>query len=147
MAGPTMMALGPFAFQAMGFSLTDSSTKMETPWATVPVVGGVDRLQWVGPKGATQTISGVLFSEHGGQSSLEGIKLAARNGIAMPLVSVGGFPFNVFGLWAVESVTEDKGFFDGGGRAQRNAYQISIREKPIDLTIGGAMGELLSLVF
>lgn len=141
------MAFGPFLFQAIGFGLTDARDMLETPWVETPVAGGPDRLQWVGGKASTKTISGVLFAEFGGQASLEGIKAAAENGIALPLVSLGDFPFNIFGMWAVTRVSEDRSFFDRRGRALRNAYEISmIKKPPAGVGAGGVRGILTSLV-
>lgn len=138
------MMLGPFAFQSMGFSLTGTRHSTETPWVEVPVAGGPDQLQWVGGKATTQTITGVLFSEFGGQASLEGIKALAENGIPQILVSFGDFPRNVFGFWAVFGVSEDRSFYDRNGTPMRNAYEIKLHKVPLTRT-GGVTGVITSL--
>lgn len=146
MAGPKIMSLGPFVFEAIGFGFNGRQSVVDTPWVQTPVAGGPDQLQWLGGRSTTLTISGVLFSEFGGQASLEGIKAAAENGIPLPLVSLGNFPFNVFGLYVVTRVSEDEEFIDDRGRARMNAYDIALHKRPQAVT-GGLRGALLSLIF
>ena len=139
MAGPRIMALGPFQFEAHGFSLQNRRKTLDTPWAELDVVGAENALQWVGPKSRSEMIRGVLFLAFGGQSSLDGLKIAARNGIPLPFVDLGGFPGNVFGMHVVEGVSEDHGFIDAGGRPLRNAYTISIRTASLSLASTGTI--------
>ena len=127
MAGPTVLALGPFQFEALGFSYQDRGRAGDTPWAEIDVAGGQNVLQWTGGKGRTETIRGVLFDEFGGQGALEGLKLAAETGQVLPLVDIGGAPFNVFGMHVVENVKEDLAFVDRNGVPLKNGYQIKIR--------------------
>ncbi|KQI68689.1 hypothetical protein AN189_07210 [Loktanella sp. 3ANDIMAR09] len=145
MTGPTVMALGPYAFTTLGFGFQGRTTATETPWAEISVAGGPDQMQWLGGKGTSRKIRGVLFSEFGGQASLEGIKASAQNGVALPLVSLGNFPFNVFGMYVVTRVSEDEDFIDRNGRAGRNAYEISLTKRPSGGV--GTAGSLLSLIF
>lgn len=147
MAGPVVMSLGFFQFQARGFSFDGRRRDLETSWASTPVAGGFDRLQWTGGRGRSETISGALFDEFGGDLSLEGIKLAASRGQPLPLISLGGAPFNAFGLFVVERVSEDHTFIDGNGRPLKNAYTIDLRgyEGEMNLTTA-AIGTVLQLL-
>jgi len=127
MAGPTVLALGPFQFEALGFSYQARDRADDTAWAEIEVAGGQNVLQWTGGKSRTETIRGVLFEQFGGQAALEGLKLAAATGQVLPLVDMGGAPFNVFGLHVVLSVREDLAFIDRNGVPLKNAYQIRLR--------------------
>lgn len=122
------MTLGPFQFEAHGFGLTGRRRSQKTKWAGISVAGGMDRAQWTGGQERTETITGVLFSAFGGQNSLDGLKLAARNGVPLPLVDLSGNLDNVFGLHVIEEVGEDHGFIDRNGRPLRNAYTIRLRQ-------------------
>ena len=146
MAGLRIMALGPFQFQALGFGFTGRQKAQRTPWATVPVLGGMDRVQWTGGESRTETISGAIFSEFGGMTALEGIKLAARIGRPLPLVDLSAGLLNVFGMNVVEDVTEDLGPFDTTGAPLKVAYSIKLRRyEGMDLGLGGALGRIVSL--
>lgn len=123
----SIMALGPFQFQAMGFSFARRARATRNEWARIPVAGGQTVSQWTGGDGTTETISGVLFSEFGGMSSLEGIRIASRQGIPLPLVDLSNGLANVFGMQVVEAIEEDRDVFGADGAALRNAYSISVR--------------------
>lgn len=125
MPGPTTMALGPFTFRAHGFGYTDVTRKLDTTWAEIQTVGRLNALQWTGPRSEVVTINGVLFPlEWGGAGTLEGVRLAAKNGIPLMLVSLGG---NVFGLHTIQKVEEDRAYHDRTGTPGRNAYSIEIK--------------------
>lgn len=147
MAGPVVMSLGFFQFQARGFSFDGRRRDLDTGWVSTPVAGGFDRLQWTGGRGRTETISGVLFDEFGGDWSLEGIKLAAQRGQPLTLVSLGGAPFNAFGVFVVERVSEDHGYIDANGRPMKNAYTIDLRGYEGEMSLlSAAVGTVLQLL-
>lgn len=125
MSGPVTMALGPFMFRSHGFGYTDVSRKLDTTWAEIETAGRLNALQWTGPRSEVVTINGVLFpAEWGGTGTLEGVRLAAKNGIPLMLVSLGG---KVFGSHAIQKVDEDRAFHDRTGAPGRNAYSIEVR--------------------
>lgn len=125
MSGPVTMALGPFMFHAHGFGYTDVSRKLDTTWAEIETVGRLNALQWTGPRSEVVTINGVLFpAAWGGSVTLEGVRLAAKNGIPLMLVSLGGM---VFGSHAIQKVDEDRGYHDRYGAPGRNAYSIEVK--------------------
>lgn len=127
MAGPTVLALGPFQFEAMGFSYQGRNRESDMKWAEIEIAGGQDVLQWTGGKNRAETIRGVLFEEFGGQGALEGLKLASETGLVLPLVDLGGGLFNVFGMHIIEGVNEDLSFVDRNGVPLKNRYQIKIK--------------------
>ncbi|GHG11314.1 phage tail protein [Paracoccus aerius] len=147
MAGPVVMSLGFFQFTARGFSFDGRCRDQDTSWVSTPVAGGFDRLQWTGGRGRTETISGALFDEFGGDWSLEGIKLAAKQGQPLTLVSLGGAPFNAFGIFVVERISEDHGFIDQNGRPMKNAYTIDLRGYEGEMNLmSAAVGTVLQLL-
>lgn len=120
------MALGPFAFQAHGFGMTGVQRKLDTAWAELETVGRFNALQWTGPRSESLTISGVLFPlEFGGMATLEGLRLAAKNGVPLMLVSLGGA---IFGRHALQSIEEDRSHHDRQGAPRRNAYALELRK-------------------
>lgn len=127
MAGPSVMALGPFIFEAHGFGFSDRRHAQGTRWAEVQVAGSLNAIQWTGGDGITEEIRGVLFpAEFGGRANLDGIYAAAQSGQMLPLVSIGGVG-NIFGMWVVEDIGDDHAFIDRNGIPLKNAYQISLR--------------------
>lgn len=141
MSGPVSLALGPFAFEAMGFGYTDTQHRLETPWAALDVVGRLNALQWTGPRGDTITLRGVLFPEaFGGLSTLAGLREAALAGSSQILVSIGGL---IHGRFVIEGVGEERGFIDRTGQPRRDAFTIDLRRHAD--SGGGSLGSLLGL--
>ena len=132
------MALGPFLFEAHGFGYTDVTRKLDTSWAEIETAGRLNALQWTGPRSETVTINGVLFpQEFGGDGTLEGLRLAAKSGLPLMLVSVGGI---VFGTHAVQKVDEDRAFHDRNGTPGRNAYAIEVKRIGIGFSLLSLFG-------
>jgi phage protein U len=131
------MALGPFAFRAHGFGYTGLGRKLDTTWAEIETVGRLNDLQWTGPRSEVVTINGVLFpQEFGGATTLEGVRLAAKSGIPLMLVSLGG---KIFGTHAIQKIDEDRTYHDRYGTPGRNAFTIEVKRL-------GAGFSLLSLL-
>lgn len=140
MSGPVTMALGPFMFRSHGFGYTDVSRKLDTTWAEIETAGRLNALQWTGPRSETITITGVLFpAEWGGASTLEGVRLAAKNGIPLMLVSLGG---KVFGSHAIQKVDEDRTYHDRYGAPGRNAYTIEVKRISSGFSLLSLLGAL-----
>lgn len=125
-----LMAVGPYQFEALGFSFNDRARKSETPWAKLEVSGGPDRLQWIGARGRSDTIRGVLFSEFGGQDALDGLQRSAETGVILPFVAFGAVPDNVFGNVVVEDVSQDESYHHSDGTPRRNAYSLKLTYYP-----------------
>ncbi|WP_039017695.1 phage tail protein [Halocynthiibacter namhaensis] len=138
MSGPVTMALGPFMFKSHGFSYSDVSRKLDTTWAELETVGGLNALQWTGPRSETITINGVLFpAEWGGAGTLEGVRLAAKNGFPLIFVSLGG---KVFGNHAIQTVDEDRTVHDRHGAPRRNAYSIGLKRMGSGFSLRSLLG-------
>lgn len=138
MAGPVTMALGPFLFRAHGFGYSGLGRKLDTTWAEIETAGRFNDLQWTGPTSEVVTIKGVLFpQEFGGAVTLEGVRLAAKNGIPLMMVSLGGL---VFGNHAIQGVEEDQAFHDRRGIPGRNAYSIEVKRKGSGISLRSLLG-------
>lgn len=119
------MALGPFAFQALGFAFDQQGLSIETPWAEVEVADRFDALQWTGPKSQRLSIRGVIFdAEFGGQESLEGLASAAAAGRPLMLVTMAG---RVHGLHVIVHISEDRSHIMANGLARMNQYSIDLQ--------------------
>lgn len=125
MAGPVIAALGPYAFQAHGFGLTDVGRSLKTPWGAQNVAGGMNPLQFTGGDSDTLTIKGVLFpGEFGGLWALSGLRASAEKGTPLMFVNLAG---QIMGMHVVEGVDEDRTFLDRNGLPLRNAYSLSLK--------------------
>ena len=94
-------------------------------WTEIETAGRLNALQWTGPRTEVVTINGVLFpQEFGGAGTLEGVRLAAKSGVPLMLVSLGG---KVFGSHAIQKVDEDRAFHDRYGTPGRNAFTIEVK--------------------
>lgn len=145
MSGPVAMALGPFAFEAIGFGYDGVGRRVQTPWAEVKVAQSLDRLQWLGPTSEEVTIKGVLFPEsHGGQGSLDGIVSASMSGTPLMLVSGSEAEGLIHGQFAVQSIDEDRSLHNHLGTPRKNAYTITLK-RVSDASIGGAVASIISL--
>lgn len=145
--GPVPMALGPFAFEGLGFGFTGEKRTLDTAWAKIEVAQDFDRLQFTGPRTDEVTISGVIFDESfGGQASLDGLREAATAGSPLMLVQGGADLGRVFGLVVIQSIDEDRSFHDAAGRPRRNAYSIKVLRYPGKMSGAGIVGALLSLL-
>ncbi|SMC43287.1 hypothetical protein SAMN06297251_102152 [Fulvimarina manganoxydans] len=128
MAGPVIMALGPFAFEAHGFGFDKRRRSQGTRWAEVQVAGGMNPSQWTGGDGYIEQISGVLFPvEFGGERNLFGLYEAAKGGQILPLVALNGTTQNIFDMFVIEAINDDPEFVDEFGRPRKNAYAIDLK--------------------
>lgn len=136
--GPVTMALGPFLFRAHGFGYTGVGRKLDASWAEIETAGRLNELQWTGARSETVSITGVIFpQEFGGDGTLEGVRLAARVGIPLMLVSLGG---KVFGLHAIQKIDEDRAFHDRRGTPGRNAFTIEVKRMGSGFSLLGLLG-------
>ncbi|MBY3434813.1 phage tail protein [Rhizobium laguerreae] len=146
MSGPTAMALGPFAFEAIGFGYEGVQRKVQTPWADVAVVQSLNQQQWTGPTTEEVTINGVLFpAQFGGQTSLDGIIAAAMSGTPLMLVSGDAVLGMVHGTFTIQSVDEDKSYFTNTGTPRKNSYSITLKRYSQSAAGGGLFSPILNL--
>ncbi|WP_409560182.1 phage tail protein [Hyphomicrobium sp. MC8b] len=123
--GPTPMALGGFAFRALGFSFNTQEIDLDTPWAEIEVCYRLTALQWTGPRDDRFAIKGIVFEEEfGGLSSLEGIRASAKSGTPLMLVTFSG---KVHGRHAIQRVSQERDAIRYDGLARRTSYSIELR--------------------
>ncbi|PZP65759.1 MAG: phage tail protein [Delftia acidovorans] len=145
MAGNVAMALGPFAFEAIGFGYEAVQRRLQTPWTEMQVAQDLNQLQWMGPSSDEVTIRGVLFPvEFGGQSSLAGIVEAATSGLPLTLVSGDESEGLIHGVYVVQSVDEDRTSYTGYGAPRKNAYTIMLK-KYGGSSVGGLLSNIINL--
>ena len=147
MAGPVVMMLGGFAFEAHGFGFDGLRRQLDTSWASIEVAQSLDAQQWIGPKSDQVTISGVLFPrEFGGQASLSGLAASALSGQKLMFVSGTAADGQIHGYFTIQSISEDRSFIDSNGAARRNAYTIELkRYGGSEATMKTLIGSLLNL--
>ncbi len=140
MAGPVTMALGAFMFRAHGFGYTDLERTLDTSWAELNTAGRLNALQWTGPKSDVVVIKGVLFPKaFGGTTTLEGVKLAAKNGVPLMLVSLGG---RIFGRYAIQKVTDAGTLHDRNGTPLRDAYTLELKRSSGGISLRSLIGSI-----
>lgn len=143
--GPTPMALGSFAFRALGFSFDGQGLDLATPWAEIEVCYRMSALQWTGPKSEIFSIKGVIFEEaFGGQASLDGLANAAKAGQTLMLVTFAG---RVHGRHAIQSIQQERVTIRGDGLARKNSYSIELRRIETSLAGVGGIGSGLLGIF
>ena len=147
MTNPVSMALGPFAFEAIGFHYDGLARSVNTSWSDIEVAQRLNAQQWLGPTSDEVTIKGVLFPfEFGGQGSLDGVIAAAEAGEPMMFVAGDAADGRIYGYHTIQGVDEDRGFIDRAGVARRNAYQIKLKRYDGEVGAAGAIASLLSLL-
>ena len=147
MSNPVSMALGPFAFEAIGFHYDGLTRSVNTSWSDVAVAQRRNAQQWLGPTSDEVTIKGVLFPlEFGGQDSLDGVIAAAEAGEPLMFVAGDAAEGRIYGYHTIQSVEEDRSFIDGAGIARRNAYQIKLKRHDGEVAARGGIASLLSLL-
>lgn len=148
MSGPVAMALGPYAFEALGFGYQDISRKINTGWADVAVAQTLNQMQWTGPTSEDITIKGVLFNiEFGGQDSLDGLIASAQAGTPLLYVSGSAAEGLIHGIFTIQGIDEDRSFHDRFGRPWRNAYSITMKKYGQATAGSGALGLLSGLLW
>lgn len=128
-----MIALGPFRFGLDGLAFQEMARTSGYAWPEVPVVGGGPQLQFTGREADTIRLPGVFFPHwRGGLSQLPAMRLAAEQGLPLPVVTGYGF---FLGLWVIESIEETQGLFFRDGAPRRVDFVISLKQyaSPTDL--------------
>ncbi len=119
------MALGRFAFSALGFGHDGVKRDLSTRWASLPVAGRFDALQWTGPQSDSVTISGVIFPEaFGGLETLDEMRKAAIAGEVLILATLDGL---IRGPHVIEGIDEDRSHMTRTALPRRLAYKIRLK--------------------
>lgn len=124
MIGPVKMTVAPF--NATGWEQT-----RETSFASKPVLGGREPLEYVGEGAATLSVAARLFPERfGGMAGLEILNLARASGSPQWLMRGDG---GLMGWVVIERVNERHSYLDRDGVGKMVEVNISLRRVGIPL--------------
>lgn len=119
-----MMRLGVYKFSLPTAAYQQLERTATYRWARQERIGTNDALQFTGLGPESVTLSGVVFSEFaGGLDQVSKMRLQASIGIPLPMIDGRG---NVWGLWAMESVTERQSVFAARGAPLRIEFDLKL---------------------
>ena len=118
-----LMSLGDFVFEVP--TLAYDELQRNTAWRhpSAARVGSAPAHQFLGQGDDTITLTGVVYTEIGNPQSLDTLRSMADAGLAYALVDGDGY---VYGQWSINSLSENKSFFDPKGSAKRTGFSISL---------------------
>lgn len=123
----TMMALGPFRFAIDTAAYQRLSRTTEYRWPAQNVIGGKPVKQYVGPGEDRIEMSGTLYPafrrQRQGLAQLSYMREAAAMGEPHLMVDGNG---RVWGLFVIESITEDQAVFFADGTPRRIDFSMSL---------------------
>lgn len=120
----TMMRLGPFKFSVDTAAYQRLQRSTEYRWSRQTRIGIDDALQFTGMGPETIDLQGVVYPFYkGGLGQVDRMRSAASSGIPLPLIDGRG---RVYGLWAIESVTEQQQTFQQRGVPKRQEFTLRI---------------------
>lgn len=120
-----MAALGMFVFKLDTAPFQKLQRTTNWRWATNSRIGKRPSYQSLGPGEDAITLSGVLLPEiTGGRTSLDALRTMADSGMAWTLIDGEGY---IYGLWVIESVTEDRSEFFKDGAARKIEFSLAIK--------------------
>nr|WP_127881854.1 phage tail protein [Pseudomonas carnis] len=125
-----MLSLGMFVFSLS--TLAYQELQRQTNWrhASNSRVGAPPALQFVGRGDDTITLPGIILPELAGSVlSLDGLRLMANTGKAWPMVEGTG---RIYGLWAIESLSETKTVFFRDGTPRRIEFTLTLKRTDDD---------------
>lgn len=125
-----MLSLGMFVFSLS--TLTYQELQRQTDWrhASNSRVGAAPARQFVGRGDDVITLPGILFPQLAGSVlSLDAIRLMANTGKAWPMVEGTG---RIYGLWVIESLSENKTIFFRDGTPQRIEFTLVLKRTDDD---------------
>ncbi|MGL6093948.1 MAG: phage tail protein [Pseudomonas paracarnis] len=141
-----MLSLGMFVFSLS--TLAYQELQRQTDWrhASNSRVGAAPARQFVGRGDDVITLPGILFPQLAGSVlSLDAIRLMANTGKAWPMVEGTG---RIYGLWVIESLSENKTIFFRDGTPQRIEFTLVLKrtdDDSIDL-LGAATSVGISIL-
>lgn len=137
-----MLALGMFVFSLSTAAYQE--LQRQTDWRHVSNnrVGAAPARQFVGRGEDAITLPGIILPELAGSTlSLDALRLMANTGKAWPMVEGSG---RIYGLWVIESLSENKTVFFSDGTPRRIEFTLSLKridDDRIDLLgIGTSIG-------
>ncbi|PHI29252.1 MULTISPECIES: phage tail protein [Budviciaceae] len=141
-----MMILGMFPFMLKTVPYQEFQQTKSWRFPTNNRVGKSPAVQFTGINNDTITLSGVLLPEFtGGRLSMFGLKTMADAGMAWPLIESSGA---IYGMFVIESITENKSFFFKDGTARRIEFTINLKRTDDGLLdMLGSLGEKIAGLF
>lgn len=119
-----MMCLGQFVFSLSTLAYQDFQRQTQWRHPSNSRVGARPARQFAGPGDDTITLQGLLAPELTGTiESLDKLREMADTGSAWPLVEGTG---RVYGLYAIESLSEGKTLFFQDGAARRIEFTVNL---------------------
>ncbi|WP_349616236.1 phage tail protein [Azotobacter salinestris] len=120
-----MMALGQFVFSLSTLAYQEFQRQTDWRHGSTSRIGARPARQYLGPGDDTITLPGVLLPElTGGLPSLDEIREMADTGKAWVLVEGTG---RIYGLWAIESLSETHSLFFADGTARRIEFSLVLK--------------------
>lgn len=137
-----MLALGMFVFSLPTAAYQE--LQRQTDWRHVSNnrVGAAPARQFIGRGEDAITLPGIILPELAGSTlSLDALRLMANTGKAWPMVEGSG---RIYGLWVIESLSENKTIFFSDGTPRRIEFTLSLKRTDDDridlLGIGTSIG-------
>lgn len=119
-----MMCLGQFVFSLSTLAYQDFQRQTQWRHPSNSRVGARPARQYAGPGDDTITLQGLLAPELTGSiESLDKLREMADTGAAWPLVEGTG---RVYGLYAIEQLSEGKTLFFQDGASRRIEFTINL---------------------
>lgn len=136
----TMMAIGPFRFSMSTAAYQRLTRTSEWRWPAQNVIGGKPVKQFVGPGEDRIEIQGAIYPafrrQRQGLAQLAYMREAAAMGEPHLMVDGTG---RVWGLFVIESVTEDQAVFFADGAPRKIEFSMSLSAYG-DVTIAASSG-------
>ena len=125
-----MMALGMFVFSLRTAAYQELQRQTDWRHASSSRVGAAPARQFIGRGDDAITLPGIIFPELAGSTlSLDALRLMANTGKAWPMVEGTG---RIYGLWVIDSLSENKTIFFPDGTARRIEFTLSLKRTDDD---------------
>ena len=125
-----MMALGMFVFSLPTAAYQELQRQTDWRHASNSRIGAAPARQFGGRGEDAITLPGIIFPELAGSAlSLDAIRLMANTGKAWPMVEGTG---RIYGLWVIESLSENKTIFFSDGTPRRIEFTLSLKRTDDD---------------
>ncbi len=120
-----MLALGMFVFSLSTLAYQELQRQTEWRHPSNSRVGAAPARQFVGRGDDSITLPGIIFPELAGTTlSLDALRLMANTGKAWPMIEGSG---RIYGLWVIESLSENKTIFFRDGTPRRIEFTLSLK--------------------
>lgn len=125
-----MLALGMFVFSLRTAAYQELQRQTDWRHASSSRVGAAPARQFIGRGDDAITLPGIIFPELAGSNlSLDALRLMANTGKAWPMVEGTG---RIYGLWVIDSLSENKTIFFPDGTARRIEFTLSLKRTDDD---------------